>query len=40
MPLWGTKDSVYNVGTVNCDAAGVVTKQSGGINFNSKAILQ
>ena len=38
MPLWGTKDSVYNVGTVNCDAAGVVTKQSGGINFNSNDV--
>ena len=35
MPLWGTKDTVYSTGKVNCSAAGVVTKQSGGINFTA-----
>ena len=35
MPLWGTKDTVYSTGKVNCSAAGVVTKQSGSIDFVS-----
>ena len=38
MPLWGTKDTVYSTGKVNCDTAGVVTKQSGSINFNSNDV--
>ena len=38
MPLWGTKDTVYSTGKVNCSAAGVVTKQSGSINFNSNDV--
>ena len=35
MPLWGKKDTVYSTGNVNCSAAGVVTKQSGSIDFVS-----
>ena len=35
MALWGTKDTVYSTGKVNCTTAGVVTKQSGSINFNT-----
>ena len=35
MPLWGTKDTVYSTGNVNCTDAGVVTKQSGSIDFVS-----
>ena len=35
MPLWGTKDTVYSTGKVNCTTAGVVTKQSGSIDFVS-----
>ena len=35
MALWGTKDTVYSTGNVNCTTAGVVTKQSGSINFNT-----
>ncbi len=35
MPLWGKKDTVYSTGNVNCSAAGVVTKQSGSINFTA-----
>ena len=36
MPLWGTQDTVYSVGKVNCTTAGVVTKQSGaGLNFTT-----
>ena len=35
MPLWGKKDTVYSTGKVNCSAAGVVTKQSGSINFTA-----
>ena len=38
MPLWGKKDTVYSTGNVNCSAAGVVTKQSGSINFNSNNV--
>ena len=38
MPLWGTKDTVYSTGKVNCTTAGVVTKQSGCINFNSNDV--
>ena len=38
MPLWGTKDTVYSTGKVNCTTAGVVTKQSGSINFNSNNV--
>ena len=38
MPLWGTKDTVYSTGKVNCTTAGVVTKQSGSINFNSNDV--
>ena len=38
MPLWGTKDTVYSTGKVNCSAAGVVTRQSGSINFNSNDV--
>ena len=35
MPLWGTKDTVYSTGKVNCSTAGVVTKQSGSIAWTS-----
>ena len=35
MALWGTKDTVYSTGKVNCSTAGVVTKVSGSINFNT-----
>ena len=36
MPLWGTKDTVYSVGKVNCTTAGVVTKHSGaGLDFTA-----
>ena len=35
MPLWGKKDTVYSTGKVNCDTAGVVTKQSGSIAWTS-----
>ena len=38
MPLWGKKDTVYSTGKVNCTTAGVVTKQSGSINFNSNDV--
>ena len=38
MHLWGTKDTVYSTGKVNCTTAGVVTKQSGSINFNSNDV--
>ena len=31
MSLWGTKDTVYSTGKVNCTTAGVLTKQSGSI---------
>ena len=35
MPLWGTKDTVYSTGKVNCTTAGVLTKQSGSIAFTA-----
>ena len=35
MPLWGTKDTVYSTGKVNCTTAGVLTKQSGSIAWTS-----
>ena len=35
MPLWGTKDTVYSTGKVNCTTAGVVTKESGSIAWTS-----
>ena len=35
MALWGTKDTVHSTGKVNCTTAGVLTKQSGSINFNT-----
>ena len=35
MPLWGTKDTVYSTGKVNCNTAGVLTKQSGSIAFTA-----
>ncbi len=35
MALWGKKDTVYSTGKVNCDTAGVVTKQSGSIAWTS-----
>ena len=35
MPLWSKKDTVYSTGKVNCTTAGVLTKQSGSINFNT-----
>ena len=35
MPLWGTKDTVYSTGKVNCSTAGVVTKVSGTIAWTS-----
>ena len=38
MPLWGKKDTVYSTGKVNCTTAGVVTKQSGSINWNSNDV--
>ena len=38
MTLWGNKDTVYSTGKVNCSAAGVVTKQSGSIDFTSNNV--
>jgi len=35
MALWGTKDTVYSTGNVNCTTAGVLTKQSGSIAWTS-----
>ena len=35
MALWGTKDTVYSTGKVNCTTAGVLTKQSGSIAFTA-----
>ena len=35
MSLWGTKDTVYSTGKVNCTEAGVLTKQSGNIAFTA-----
>ena len=35
MSLWGTKDTVYSTGKVNCNTAGVLTKQSGSIAFTA-----
>ena len=35
MPLWGTKDTVYSTGNVNCTTAGVLTKQSGSIAWTA-----
>ena len=35
MHLWGTKDTVYSTGKVNCTTAGVLTKQSGSIAWTS-----
>ncbi len=31
MPLWGTKDTVYSTGKVDCSTAGVITRQAGTI---------
>ena len=38
MSLWGTKDTVYSTGKVNCTEAGVLTKQSGSIDFTSNNV--
>ena len=38
MTLWGNKDTVYSTGKVNCSSAGVVTKQSGSIDFTSNNV--
>ena len=38
MALWGTKDTVYSTGKVNCTTAGVLTKQSGSIDFTSNNV--
>ena len=38
MALWGTKDTVYSTGKVNCNTSGVVTKQSGSINWNANGV--
>ncbi len=38
MALWGNKDTVYSTGKVNCNTAGVVTKQSGSINWNANDV--
>ena len=35
MSLWGTKDTVYSTGKVNCTTAGVLTKESGSIAFTA-----
>ena len=35
MPLWGTKDTVYSTGKVNCTTAGVLTKESGSIAWTA-----
>tara|TARA_B000000557_G_C20584812_1_gene362925 strand:+ start:118 stop:645 length:528 start_codon:yes stop_codon:yes gene_type:complete len=35
MALWGTKDTVYSTGKVNCSTAGVVTRQAGTIQWTS-----
>jgi hypothetical protein len=35
MALWGTKDTVYSTGKVNCTTAGVLTKESGTIAWTS-----
>jgi len=39
MALWGTKDTVYSTGTVDVDVStGVLTKNTGGINFTSGGV--
>ena len=38
MTLWGNKDTVYSTGKVNCSSAGVVTKQTGSIDFTSNNV--
>ena len=38
MALWGTKDTVYSTGNVNCTTAGVVTNQRGSINWNAHGV--
>ena len=38
MTLWGNKDTVYSTGKLNCSSAGVVTKQSGSIDFTSNNV--
>ena len=39
MSLWGTKDTVYSTGNVNVNVTtGVVTKQSGSIDFTSNNV--
>ena len=35
MSLWGTKDTVYSTGKVNCTEAGVLTKESGSIAWTA-----
>ena len=35
MPLWGTKDTVYSTGKVDCSTAGVITRQAGTIQWTS-----
>ena len=35
MSLWGTKDTVYSTGKVNCTTAGVLTKESGSIAWTA-----
>jgi len=35
MALWGTKDTVYSTGKVNCTTAGVLTKESGSIAWTA-----
>ena len=39
MALWGTKDTVYSTGNVNCNVTtGVVTRQSGAIAWTGVAV--
>ena len=38
MALWGKKDTVYSSGKVNCNAAGVLTRHSGSINWTANDV--
>jgi len=38
MALWGNKDTVYSSGKVNCDAAGVVTRHTGTIDWTANDV--
>tara|TARA_B100000287_G_C20527826_1_gene739605 strand:- start:386 stop:904 length:519 start_codon:yes stop_codon:yes gene_type:complete len=38
MALWGKKDTVYSSGKVNCNAAGVVTRHNGTIDWTANNV--